>query len=364
MIDGRAYVVAVEADRRVLRIRLEQLGPRDGRVAERGRTWDRAEVRIGHAFCQRGAQRELIDGQLVQVRVRKADEGDLRTHVRQLERDVRAELALHGGVPLLDVARSQVAGHGKHALAEARGRRQRYRLNAWAIGKNERRRDVVERPLRNGLEEREHGGRERRRDSGHFDPDKPISRPHHRPVGDLSDNAEARAEIVLVELTRRARISVAAEIVELLGLQIEDGDLVAFFGRGKVQRIANAGIQRDALRHPPIVLNEVLLEVGAVPNLRLLQIDREPLDLTQEKAGQRRACVAGGCRIRRQIGEQVAECELARRRRGLHDVQPLPAQIGSHFERMSSLHPGERIGNLGHAGARSPTPCSCGDPSC
>ena len=93
--------------------------------------------------------------------------------------------------------------------------------------------------------------------------------------------------------------------------------------------------------------NEVLLEVRAVPDLLLLQVDREQLHLPQQKAGERRARVRGS----RQIAEQVGERERPRRRGRLHDVQPLPPQVAAHLESVPALQPGERVGNLRHAGS-------------
>ena len=80
----------------------------------------------------------------------------------------------------------------------------------------------------------------------------------------------------------------------------------------------------------------------------LLQVDRELLHLPEQEAGQRRPGVR---RCPRQVGEQVAEGERPGRRRRLHDVQTLPSQIRPELERVASLQPGERIGNLRHARA-------------
>ncbi len=71
-----------------------------------------------------------------------------------------------------------------------------------------------------------------------LDPDQRVAGPDHGLVGDASDDAEPRAEIELVELPRRARLAVLPEILELPGLQIEDGRLVVLLGRGEVQRVA------------------------------------------------------------------------------------------------------------------------------
>ena len=67
----------------------------------------------------------------------------------------------------------------------------------------------------------------------------------HGLVGDAPDDAEARTEVVLVQLPGRARLAVLTEVLELLRLQVEDGGLVVHFGRRKVQRVAHAGVDRD-----------------------------------------------------------------------------------------------------------------------
>ena len=74
------------------------------------------------------AQRELIDGQLIQVGVGNADVGDLRADVGDFDRrGSAASSRCTRRVPLLHVARSEIAIDGEHPLAEAGGRRQRNR---------------------------------------------------------------------------------------------------------------------------------------------------------------------------------------------------------------------------------------------
>ena len=82
------------------------------------------------------------------------------------------------------------------------------------------------------------------------------------------------------------------EILELLGLQIEDGGLIVLLRSTGSSACSAAGVDGDAIRQPPVVLNEVLLEVGAIPDLVLLQVDRELLHLAEQKARERRAGVA------------------------------------------------------------------------
>ncbi len=305
------------------------------RIPERRGARDAAEEGVRHPLLQRGALSELLDGQLIQIRVRQADPGDLRPGVGDFHRDVRRELALDRRVPLLHVAGAQVAVHGKDALAQARVWRQRNRLDAGTRGERECRDDVVQRALRDGLQERKHRRRERRRDARHLDPHQPVADSRHGPLGQAADDAEAGSEIELVKLARGTRLTVPAQKLELLRLQVEDRGLVVLFGGRKVQRVSHAGVDGHAVGHAPVVLDEVLLEMGPVANLLLLQVDRELLNLAQEKARERRAGIGGAGKV----GEQVAERERARRRWRLDHVEALPAQVRSHLQRMSSLQP-------------------------
>ena len=201
-------------------------------------------------------------------------------------------------VPLLHVAGAERAVDGEHALAEARGRRRRDRRDARAVLQHERRRDRVERALRDGLQERERRRRERRRDARHLDPDQAVAGADDRLVREPVDGAQARAEVVLLQRPHRLR----PRVLELLRLQVEDRRLAVDLGRRKIQRVAQAGIDGEPVRDLPVVLDEVLLEARALLNLRLLQIDRERLDLAEQEAGERRAGVrrrrAGRCRSR------------------------------------------------------------------
>ena len=98
--------------------------------------------------------------------------------------------------------------------------------------------DVVERALGDGLQKGKHRRRERRRDPGHLDPHEPVARADDGLVGKAADDAETRPEVVSVQLARGARLAVPAEVLELLGLEVEDGRLVVLLGRGEVQRVA------------------------------------------------------------------------------------------------------------------------------
>ena len=84
LIPADADIVSIEADRRVFRKRLHQLRQGDRRVADRGRARNDPEVRVRHPRRdQRGPSLQLLFGQLIDVAVRDADVGDLRSEVRR-----------------------------------------------------------------------------------------------------------------------------------------------------------------------------------------------------------------------------------------------------------------------------------------
>src|SRR5262249_7647022 len=91
-----ADVVAIETDGRETRIGPEQLRARNRRVAQRRRTGDLAEERVCHLLQQRVPLRELLSGELIDVRIRDADVSDLRSRVGDLGDQVAGDLALDG----------------------------------------------------------------------------------------------------------------------------------------------------------------------------------------------------------------------------------------------------------------------------
>ena len=95
-----------------------------------------------------------------------------------------------------------------------------------------------------------------------------------------------------MKLPGRAWISIPAEVFELLGLQVEHCGLVVLLGRREIQRVSQAGVDGEAPRHTPVILDEVFLELRTIPDLVFLQVDRELLHLSEQKAGERRARVA------------------------------------------------------------------------
>ena len=186
----------------------------------------------------------------------------VRAHVRQVRGPAAAQVALHGRMPLLHVARAQAAIDAEHALPQPRFRRERDWRDRWARGQREGGRDVVERALRGGLEEREGRCREGRGDPGLFDPHQAVPATHDRVRRGTPRDAQARPEVQSVELAGGPRLAVAAEVHEAPRIEVEDGRLVLLLGRGEVERVAQPGVDRQRVGHAPVVLDEELLACG------------------------------------------------------------------------------------------------------
>ncbi len=77
----------------------------------------------------------------------------------------------------------------------------------------------------------------------------------------------------------------------MLRLEVEDRSLIVLFGRREVKGPASAEVECEAVGCPPVILEEILLDVCARTDLALLQIDLEGIDLTEQEAGERVAAV-------------------------------------------------------------------------
>src|SRR5262245_48247559 len=115
--------------------------------------------------------------------------------------------------------------------------------------------------------------RERRGNSRLLDPYEAVAAARHHPVADSRHDAEAGTEVQLVQFARGARVAVSPQIFELPRIRVEDRDLIVRLDRGEVERIAEARVDGQPVVHPPVVLDEILLNVRAVSNLLLLEID-------------------------------------------------------------------------------------------
>ena len=220
---------------------------------------------FGTLLEERRPERELVDGQLIEVAVRDADVRDLRSDVRDFDGRVRA--SARAAPTRSTAARSRTRASpstantpwprpavGVGAIGATVG--PFFSTNAGEIVSSVR----CETVCRNGKRRR----RERRRDAGHLDPDQAVSGADDGLVRQAIDGAEARPEVVLLERPDR----IASRVLELLRLQVEDGGLAVDLRRRKIQRVAQAGIDREAIGDLPVVLDEVLLKVCALLNLR------------------------------------------------------------------------------------------------
>ena len=263
------------------------------------------------------ADGQLARGQLIQVRVGDADVRDVRPDVRRLERRVRRQLPLDRHVPLLRRSPTQRAVDREHALAEARRRRRRDRRDARPALQHEGRRQVVERALRDGLQERKRRRRERRRDAR---PSRSTSgrSPSRGWSCPSAGRTPPRRGPKLSFFSGRTGLSPGYSSCCVCRLKTAVCPLISVDGKLSVYRSPGLNVRRS--RHFPVVLDEVFLEVRALLDRRLLQIDRERLNLAEQEARERRARV-GDVRL---VAEQVAERERAGRRRRLDDVRAAP----------------------------------------
>jgi hypothetical protein len=205
-------------------------------------------------------------------------------------------------VPLLHVPGSEIAVDREQPLPDTGIGRQRDRLHVGTRCEREGRCDVVEGPLRHGLEEWKHWRRERRRDACHLNPDQPVADARDGLVGDTSNHSQPRAEVQLVQLAGGPRLAIAAEKLELLRLQIEDGCLVVLLRGREVQRVPDAGIERQAIGHPPVVLEEVLLKVTLNSWIA-------------STFGKKATCPGSGCNTETAVGSHGARANGAHRGR-------------------------------------------------
>ena len=106
---------------------------------------------------------------------------------------------------------------------------------------------AVQRFLLDILNERKLRRGKRRGDAGLIDEDDAEAGAHDRLGRDHVGKADARGNIGEVKLACAARISVYAEVIELLRAEVEDGGLVVLFDRGEVKRIARADVGCQAV---------------------------------------------------------------------------------------------------------------------
>ena len=83
--------------------------------------------------------------------------------------------------------------------------------------------------MRYRLKKRKDRRRERRCNARHLDPHHGISRSDNGFAGDEPHDAKPRAEIVFVKAPGGAWLAVATHVLELLRLEVEDGDLIVLF---------------------------------------------------------------------------------------------------------------------------------------
>src|SRR6185436_13267853 len=131
-----------------------------------------------------------------------------------------------------------------------------------AAREQERRIDIVERPLPGGLNEWKEWRRKRRRDTGLLDPGHAVTRAQGKAIGEPHSQPDPWSKVQLFEIPRRARKPVLSQVVELLGLQIEHGSPVIDDGGREVQGVTNAKVQSQPSRRFEVVLEEEFADFG------------------------------------------------------------------------------------------------------
>src|SRR4029079_5034041 len=92
-----------------------------------------------------------------------------------------------------------------------------------------------------------------------------VSGAYHERVSHLESQSDARSEVMLFQVASGAWKTVAAEVVELLRLQVKDGPPIARDGGREVERVAQPEIQGEPAGSTPIVLHKELGYGGSRP---------------------------------------------------------------------------------------------------
>src|SRR6266852_4381317 len=111
--------------------------------------------------------------------------------------------------------------------------------------------------------------------------------------------------------------------VEDLCVQIENGAVVVYFRRGKVQGIPRAQIQGQPLGDSPFIANEELGNMGALQQSLVLNIDAESIHLAKQ---QRSHAVSRARRV---------ECKRASRIGRVDNIERLAPDVSAEFNRMA-----------------------------
>ena len=158
--------------------------------------------------------------------------------------------------------------------------------------------------------------------------------------------ADAGGDVVEVELAGAAGVAVDAEVIELLGGEVEDGALVGLFGGGEVEGLTGAEVEGEAAGDAPIILNEVLLDLVAGADLAGLEVDLEGVDLAEEEAGDGVAAVGDALLV----GSGGGEGEGAGGVGGRDGVEFVPAEVDAGFEGVAAASEDDGVDELPDGG--------------
>ena len=187
------------------------------------------------------------------------------------------------------------------------------------------------------LDEGELGEGEGRGDAGLIDEDDAEAGANDGFRGDEVGEADAGGDVVRSggcgRIWSRGSAVLPSGKVELLGGGVEDGALVVLFGRRRVQGVAGAEVDGQAVGGAPVVLRVVLLDVVAGAEDGGLEVDVEGIDLAEEEAGEGVAAGGGGAAVGGLgVGSGGGKGEGAGGVGGGDGVELVPADIGAELE--------------------------------
>ena len=292
---------------------------------------------------------ELGGGELIQVGVGDADVDDVGADVGDVERKTGSDGALDGQVPLLHVAGSGGAGGSVDALAEAGLGSKGDGGNGGSGGELEGLGVAVLGALLDVLDEGILGGGEWSRDAGLIDEDDAEAGAEDGSCIGREGEAQAWGEAGVVKLAGAAGVAyltiLGAEVVKLLGGQVEDGTLVAGFGGRQVEGVTRAEVEDESRRDAVVILEEELVDVVAGADGAGLKVDGEGVHLAEEEAGEGVAArgLASGASG---IGACGSEGEGAGGIGGRDGVQLVAAEVGAGFDGVRANVVNDRVDQL------------------
>ena len=149
-------------------------------------------------------------------------------------------------------------------------------------------------------------------------------------------------------LASAAGVAVDAEVVKLLGGEVEDGSLIGLFDGGEVEGVACSQVEGEAAGDAPVILKEVFLDLVAWADLAGLEVDLEGVDLAEEEAGDSVAAVGNALLV----GSGGGEGEGAGGVGGRDGVELVPAEVYAGAEGVAAVSEDDGVEELPDGGLK------------